>query len=168
MFSQVKLTKKLIALFAVVIAVFCTIQAPAFAKVNIDMRCNDRASYIELQASDSEGAVWTNTCGREVEFIVDFADGEWNYGSGYPYNIMVGPEGNPQGDVFGYFDNPYCQGAELSYVIDDQPVPAGCYSYDRSVFLMPGETITLINNDQKGSAHNDNSGSVFLYVHNFL
>ncbi|NEN87646.1 MAG: hypothetical protein F6K48_01410 [Okeania sp. SIO3H1] len=162
MFSQLKLAKKLIALFAVVIAVFCTIQAPAFAEVDIDMPCNGRAYGTELQASDSQGAVWTNTCGKTMEFVVDYAYGEWNYGDSSPYDILVGPEGNPTGPVKGNFSNPTCRGAELSYLIDGEPVPGGCYFIDRSVFLEPGETITLINNDAKGSAYSDNSGSMVI------
>jgi len=134
----------------------------------IDMPCNGRAYSTELQASNSMGAVWTNTCGKRVEVVIDRADGEWNYGSGYPYNIMVGPEGNRSGPVESNFLNPTCNGAELSYLIDDEPVPGGCYSIDRSLFLDPGETIKLINNDAPGNAYNDNSGSITIYnIRNF-
>ncbi|WP_424097334.1 hypothetical protein [Moorena producens] len=167
MFSRLKLTK-LVALFAAVISLFCTLQTPALAEVPIDMFCHDRAYGTELPASDPDGATWSNDCGYTVEFIVDFADGRWNYGSAAPYNTMVDPNGNPDGPVYDNFANPTCKGAELSYLIDGEPMPYGCYSIQRSFFVDPGQKVQLVNNDAKGAAYKDNQGSALIFnIRNF-
>ncbi|NEP36209.1 hypothetical protein [Moorena sp. SIO3B2] len=165
-FSRLKLTK-LVALFAAVISLFCTLQTPALAAVPIDMPCGDRAYGTELQASDPDGAFWVNDCGERMEFVVDYADGLWNYGSAEPYNTLVGPEGNPDGPVYDNFANPSCKGAELSYLINGEPIPYGCYSIQRSFFVEPGDFVQLVNNDAKGSAYQDNQGEIIIFdIHN--
>lgn len=165
MFSQVKLTK-LVALFAAVIAMFCTVQTPAFAAVPIDMGCGESTGGIVIPASDEIGAYWVNNCGKTMEVVVDYAQGKWNYGSAAPYNQIVGPDGNPYGPVRDNFSNPTCRGAELSYVMEYDAVDGGCYSVRRSVFVEPYRAIRLTNNDAKGG-YGDNSGSVTIeQIHN--
>ncbi|AOY83019.1 hypothetical protein BJP36_26995 [Moorena producens JHB] len=166
MFSRLKLTK-LVALFAAVISLFCTLQTPALAAVPIDMPCFDRAYRTELPASDPDGAIWYNSCGERMEIVVDYANGLWNYGSAEPYNTLVGPKGNPNGPVYDNFANPTCNGAELSYLINGEPIPYGCYSIQRSFFVEEGEFVQLVNNDAKGSAYQDNEGAIVIkYIRN--
>ncbi len=164
MISQLKLTK-LLTLFATVIALFCTLQAPASAS-DIDMYCDDIA-VITLEASDSQGASWFNDCGYPVEVIIDYASGLWNYGSAEPYRDLVDANGNPDGPVYGNFANPDCYGAELSYLIDDEPVPDGCYEITRYVLLEPYQMLTLIDNDARGDAYYDNEGEQEIVIRNF-
>ena len=165
--------KKMAALFAVVVAVFLTVQLPGFAGT-IDMGCNASKDGVTIQANDREGMTWKNPCAKPVTFTVTVNSGTWNFGPSGPFSTMVSADGNPAYPPPNpYYADPNARRAELVYLVNGSP--ACGYLDGGNIILPPNGSITLVNNDatgfgcpgdRNGNCYLDNQGSLNVSVSN--